>query len=307
MKHFPKYLLALGLIPVLLGFLGRWNWVFDAFSHFRLYYVIYFAAIAVLLLVAKKWKSGFVALFLGAMLFYSSIKNLGPVPLSYYEEGIKIASINLLSSNDNYKEVGTFIRRGKFDVLVFQEFTPDWMEYLKDFEEDFPFMELDPSSGVFGMGVYSKFEIDSSIIIHSKSGNTFAKLVEIHGNGKELSIMNIHPPPPVSKELFDTRNAMFSAANDFLKSYDKPYVLIGDFNSTTFSPNFKRLTSELEVRDSRKDFGLLPTWNTYWSLISITIDHALVSNGLDVMHRRVGPNIGSDHLPVIIEVIGRDW
>jgi endonuclease/exonuclease/phosphatase (EEP) superfamily protein YafD len=34
----------------------------------------------------------------------------------------------------------------------------------------------------------------------------------------------------------------------------------------------------------------------------IPLDHCLVSSGLDVLDKRLGPQVGSDHLPVVIEL-----
>jgi len=38
------------------------------------------------------------------------------------------------------------------------------------------------------------------------------------------------------------------------------------------------------------------------SVLSIAIDHALVTEKIAVIDREVGPNIGSDHYPLTLEI-----
>ncbi len=49
-------------------------------------------------------------------------------------------------------------------------------------------------------------------------------------------------------------------------------------------------------------FGLKPTWPTSLPLLMIPLDHCLLSPGLRVTSFEVGPRVGSDHLPVLVEI-----
>jgi len=72
-------------------------------------------------------------------------------------------------------------------------------------------------------------------------------------------------------------------------------------NGTPWSPFFKDFLLSSGLRDSREGFRLQPTWPTWFPPAWIPIDHALVSSSVVVHDRRVGPNVGSDHYPVIID------
>jgi endonuclease/exonuclease/phosphatase (EEP) superfamily protein YafD len=48
--------------------------------------------------------------------------------------------------------------------------------------------------------------------------------------------------------------------------------------------------------------GLRPTWPTRPALARIPIDHFLLSDHLNVASIRTGPDIGSDHLPLILDL-----
>src|SRR5690606_40291333 len=49
-----RILIAIGLIRVLLGLLGIVSWVFDIFSHFRVYYIVYFAGVVLFAVLRKR-------------------------------------------------------------------------------------------------------------------------------------------------------------------------------------------------------------------------------------------------------------
>ena len=78
-------------------------------------------------------------------------------------------------------------------------------------------------------------------------------------------------------------------------------MVVGDFNNSSFSTYFQKLT-ETDLKDSRLGFGLLPTWPANISFLQTTLDHILVSENIQVLDRTVGENIGSDHLPISVEI-----
>ena len=73
---------------------------------------------------------------------------------------------------------------------------------------------------------------------------------------------------------------------------------------TLWSPYYTRFEQETGMVNARKGFGLFPTWPTWMqmSLLMIPIDHCLVSSDLRVTNFRTGRNVGSDHLPVIVDI-----
>ena len=79
-------------------------------------------------------------------------------------------------------------------------------------------------------------------------------------------------------------------------------MLVGDLNCTSWTPAFAELERISGLRDSRKGFGVQPTWPSNLPGLRIPIDHFLVSPSLAVRNRFVGPAVGSDHFPVVIEL-----
>ena len=58
----------------------------------------------------------------------------------------------------------------------------------------------------------------------------------------------------------------------------------------------------MEGKDIKIITGLQPTWPAGNPLLITPIDHFLISKNLTVIHRYTGPDIGSDHYPVTMEI-----
>ena len=79
-----------------------------------------------------------------------------------------------------------------------------------------------------------------------------------------------------------------------------PVLLMGDLNVSPFSYWFKRIT-EMELKNSMKGFGFQPTWPTGIPFLKIPLDHVLHTDEIVIHRRMVGPDVGPDHLPVIVD------
>ena len=71
--------------------------------------------------------------------------------------------------------------------------------------------------------------------------------------------------------------------------------ILGDLNVSPWSPHFGGL-----LRESGR--GVQATWPTNLAPMRIPIDHCLVSPDVSVVGRRVGPDVGSDHFPIVVDV-----
>ena len=293
---------VLGLLPFLLGFLGKYHWILDGFSHFRVYYCFYFMFLGVCSLILKLKKEAIAGLVFFLLSGIGLVKYYVPIDKVDSVADIKILSINLLSSNNNSDEVLDFIINEDPDLIVLQEVNQKWDTYLSSLGSTFPFKLTEIREDNFGLVVLSKVElIDTEKIILSNSGVP-SFYFKINMDSKETHFIATHPLPPIGTDYFDYRNEQFTNLNKMVKRLNGSKVLIGDLNTTSFSPNFSRITEGTSLRDSRLGFGLQSSWNAQIPFISVTIDHILISKEIMVTNRMVGPDIGSDHFPVIIKI-----
>jgi endonuclease/exonuclease/phosphatase (EEP) superfamily protein YafD len=77
-------------------------------------------------------------------------------------------------------------------------------------------------------------------------------------------------------------------------------ILIGDFNSASWSAAQKAFRGATRLDNQGR---LLRTWPTWaWSILRLPIDHVFVRGKPQVTKIGLGPNVGSDHLPVEAEI-----
>jgi endonuclease/exonuclease/phosphatase (EEP) superfamily protein YafD len=78
---------------------------------------------------------------------------------------------------------------------------------------------------------------------------------------------------------------------------------MGDLNATPWSRPFHRFVGRSGLCDSRAGFGVQASFPAASALLRIPIDHVLVSCVIGVRNRRIGRDVGSDHLPVIVDLV----
>ena len=77
---------------------------------------------------------------------------------------------------------------------------------------------------------------------------------------------------------------------------------MGDMNATPWSPVLRHFMEQNGLRDSALGYGVHPTWFSRWLPLGIPIDQILHSDGITVLDRRVGPDVGSDHFAVTADI-----
>ena len=81
------------------------------------------------------------------------------------------------------------------------------------------------------------------------------------------------------------------------------FLWLGDLNATPWSAHFKRLLRNAKLRNASRGHGIHRTWPVGMWLMRIPIDHALHSVDVAIADFYVGDEVGSDHLPIVVDVI----
>ena len=79
----------------------------------------------------------------------------------------------------------------------------------------------------------------------------------------------------------------------------EPVLMIGDLNATPWSRPWARLVEATGLRGAP---GLVATWPSLLRPVGIPIDHVLGNGGIQVVEAWAGPDVGSDHRPLIAVV-----
>jgi endonuclease/exonuclease/phosphatase (EEP) superfamily protein YafD len=290
--------IALTLVSVA-AFLGRWSWVLDVLANFRAQYAVALLFMGLWLLVGR-WKRTAAAVLLGAA------ANLAVIVPLYLGEGRTISptqpttimSFNLLSPNQQFAEVVSFIRDVDPDVVFLHEASRPWEIAIDAAELGYEVTQSRSEELIFGTLVLSRPGDPVTSYGFTLRG---ARAVEVVHDG--IAVLAIHPLAPTTAERSALRNGQFAFAAQWAADQSSPHVITGDFNATPWSYPFRKLLRDTGMRNSQVGFGLgasFPADNFFgWR---VPIDHLVHSPDVTIADRRLGPRLGSDHFPLIVEL-----
>jgi endonuclease/exonuclease/phosphatase (EEP) superfamily protein YafD len=116
-----------------------------------------------------------------------------------------------------------------------------------------------------------------------------------------LTVFATHVVTPMSPERWQDRNRQLAKVAAVVRSQPGPVLLLGDLNNTSWAPTFTHFAQTAGLEDARRGFGRQPTWPTSFPAPRLPLDHALVSPDVAVADFQTGPDVGSDHLPIIVD------
>ncbi|OLT62485.1 endonuclease/exonuclease/phosphatase family protein [Moorena bouillonii] len=217
---------------------------------------------------------------------------------------------NVSSSNTQYGDAIALVKEEKPTIAAFLEAKDPWPEQLEELRDILPYTISIPELQI---EVYSRLPLQESEILEYGKSRGLVKL-DLSIAGADASVIVTHSYPQfyfgkqgdLGEQGWQWRNQdLEDEIGNYIKQIEKPVVLIGDLNVTMWSPYYKRLIESSGLRDARAGFGILPTLSQFspanpW--LSIPVDHCLVSPDVKVIKMRTGPDLGSDHLPVITDI-----
>ena len=289
----------------LTGFIGQVWWIFDLTSHFRVQYAVGLSFLACVFAMARKLKPAL--LFVGFALFNCAVVVphgwFGRAAVKPTGQTLRVMLINVHTENQRYDLVKACIRENNPDLVVIEEVDGRWLGQLAGLHDAYPHSCSEPREDNFGILLLSKLLLENSEIVYLGDSEVPSVTATVKFGDKRLTLLGTHPLPPASRENTSLRDEQLSAIPKFLNGRKGSVVLLGDLNTTPWSHCFKRLLRDAGLADSSRGFGLQPSWPADLFLLGIPIDHCLLTPDLKVVNRRIASDVGSDHFPVVVEII----
>lgn len=298
---------VLATIGLVIGLLGRWHFVPDLAAHFRPIGVLALVLAGVVFLVLKCWKLAAAFLVIAGLFSIALFPYLIPARRDTQEPDVRIMILNVLTSNPDKQSVIRYIKKAEPDVFLLMEVDYNWqLEVEKVLRDAYPHGVHQPRNDNFGISLYSKFPLRESKVV-TDFGLHELPSIDTHvvlPGGKSFQFIGIHPIPPMNQNYWQSRNQQML---DVLthRRLSIPVVVGGDFNCTPWSYHFRRFEKEAKLRDTALGRGISPTWvpsSNLGRILSLPLDHIFVSDEWSVCKRDVGPDVGSDHRGVVVEL-----
>ena len=193
-----------------------------------------------------------------------------------------------------------WVREARPDFIVAEEVNARWWAALTESGE-YPYSVSRVREDNFGIALLSRRPIREGRVINSAGRGLPSIIATIDLDGRTLTLIGTHPLPPNGRDYFSDRQTQLRETARIAARQSRPLMLLGDLNTTSWSPIFAELVQVSGLIDSRRGFGIQPSWPVQVPFLLIPLDHCLASPDIIIKDRQTGPNIGSDHYPIIVD------
>ncbi len=308
-------------IATVLGFAGSLWWVFQLLEHPRPQYcLILIIAIVVGGISRQAWSFAwclplFLNLTLLVPLFFTTPQD------SYFAAAnhvpgttLRLLLVNLDHENQDTTSAIKYIDSQNVELVLLQEVTSRWLAVLQCNLSRYRVAMSLPRENSTGVAMLVPTTPSQSVEIVATQTlemppNSGQPLVEttLRWGGREVVILGLSIARPRNRDSSAFQQVEFDAAAEWSlrqqRQEKREVVVMGDFNSTPWSGRFRKFQQDSHLRNSLRGFGLQPTWHASLpSPLMVAIDHCLHSQSITTINRATGSNIGSDHLPLFVEL-----
>jgi endonuclease/exonuclease/phosphatase (EEP) superfamily protein YafD len=290
---------------LLAAMLGRYAWPLDLFANFRVQYTLSFLIVAIALFALRSPLPGVLAIA-GAVVGAIPIVSYMGVQTARAEAGsarFRVITYNTWFRNHDYTAIARFLEQMQADVVVLEERDrDDGAQRIAGHLTSYPhsFIERRPHGAI----VFSRWPIVSAELLPlADAPGVLAARVTLDWNGTEVTVLGAHLHWPLGPQSSRLRNAELAGIASFAASRKEPVIVAGDFNVAPWSHNFSGTLERSGLRDCAAGHGLAPSWPAQFPPLGIRIDHCWASRHWRSIDVRLGPANGSDHLPLIADLV----
>lgn len=243
---------------------------------------------------------------------------------------LKVISSNVWGNNHDLSAIEAWLRQQDADIVLLQEISLDTaLARMPELLALYPYhADHNGYSQIGSNASLSRYPITQVDLIDMQVANNpdVVRMV-IDVNGESVAVYNVHlawPGGPARVNLpiqngyvnmalgfnDQPRNLQVTNLLEYLKTEPYPYILGGDFNTSDHTATYQQLADQLNDSFMEAGSGLGKSWpvSTARGIPGIIpplvrIDYIWHSAGFEAQHAEVGPPIGSDHLPIMAELV----
>jgi endonuclease/exonuclease/phosphatase (EEP) superfamily protein YafD len=297
--------LVLAVVSVA-AFFGEFWWPLDLLANFRPQLGVALAAAAALLGLGR-WRrsAGIVAMAAAINLGLLGWLWIPPsVELSASADSLRLLSFNVLAANESYEEVMAYVAEVDADIVFLHESSLPWEEAAERADLGYRVVKSRDDDHIFGTLVMVRGDARVESFGFTTREPRAVEVIYSLDSGREVAVLGVHPLAPVGERASGLRDAQLAFAANWASEQSLPTVVAGDFNASPWSHAFRRLVARGDLRDSQRGFGLQQSFPASSNpVFRIAIDHVLVSDDIGVEGRRLDEPIGSDHFPVVVDLL----
>jgi len=226
------------------------------------------------------------------------------VPAAQGARPVRIYFANVWANNRDNAAIARSVQAENADVVAMVEIADQHAPALPDILKAYPYRTSTAPARYFRGGprtvIASRWPIERSSV-EIQDGLAVGEVVVQAPDGPfRLLAVHLTRPWPLDGRVRAQRDQTRRLAQRIRSGEHQRVVVVGDFNATAASAILRRFAGEAGVRPAQARIG---TWfDPLPGPFRLAIDNAFVGPGMTVLERRVGPDNGSDHRPIVVTV-----
>ena len=219
------------------------------------------------------------------------------------EHDVVLMAANVLMENDRHAAVRDLVVEVDPDVLFLMETDETWVTAIEPVLARYGTVIRVPKDNYYGLVFATRLETVDARAVRISGDDTPAVFAELKArDGTVFRFVGLHPRPPVPGEDAESRDAQILYAARFAAKSGVPLVAMGDFNDAAWSDTSQRFKHVGGYLDPRIGRGLFSSFDATRWWFRCPIDQLYITPDVAMVGFRRGPDIGSDHYPILAEV-----
>jgi len=221
-------------------------------------------------------------------------------------DALRVLVSNVLMSNRNAQALLDLVATHRPHVLVTLESDDWWQQQLDTLKADYPFTIQCPLNNRYGMHVYARLPLENSRVdflvqnnvpsMHTGMRMTSGQVVQAH-------FVHPAPPSPTENDASAERDAELLMVARRVAGAAAPVIVTGDLNDVAWSRTTRQFRKLSHLLDPRVGRGMFNTFHAGHWFLRWPLDHIFHSDHFTLRSIRRLPSIGSDHFPLLTELM----
>jgi endonuclease/exonuclease/phosphatase (EEP) superfamily protein YafD len=220
---------------------------------------------------------------------------------------LRVITLNALKSNSSQNSqslMHRWIYQEKPDLIAIQEAPFSWVALYAAIKADYPYLATPIGQYHKDINLLSRFPIISTNRVRLGQGKLELVSVVVETPKGYVNIIIVHPMTIRSDAQWRERNFYMNYLTKVTDFGLSDTIVLGDFNASPWSKVYRDLLQQRQLSDHSEifpQFTRILDKSQGFSL-GARIDNVAVSAGSHVKNCTIGPDVGSDHLPVMCDL-----
>lgn len=287
---------------ILAAFTGRFSWWGDLIATLLDYWLLP----VVLLVAIYAWRRAWVPFGIGMLLLLLGATYLLVFPRAATlsdggEPDLRLMVFNMYYDNREIEALTAEIRAYDPDIIFLMEYANPIRAEIEAEFEDYVHTVIEPSRRTMGLALFSRVPLEDATVHRAADTRIPIYDIDFEIDGEMVTFIGAHPWPPDPRWAGLNREQIRDVVEIAEANADLPLIVAGDFNAPPAAYMMRELARRSETGFVR---GWFDNSKTFFlgNLIRLPLDHILVSDQWVVTHFEYGDRVGSDHLPLIIDL-----